>query len=133
MKWLTAEMEGVLLAEFVARFRRFGFGEAMDSRSWRTVVPWNPTSGGVGRRTPPASVRSTLLVSAWLPSDVDAWMMCAQETSINDHIFAVSSLKNLYLTFTSCFLLRGRRISACADLGSARFGRVEVTSKRGFT
>ena len=78
MNWLVVEVDGVSLVEYVARFWRFGSSEAMDSRSRRTVVPWNPTTGNVGRCIPPVSIRSMLLDSAGLPSDADAWMMCAR-------------------------------------------------------
>ena len=57
---LTVEVDGILLAEFVARFWRSRFGEAIDSRSRRTTVPWKPRGGGVGCCTPLASIRSTL-------------------------------------------------------------------------
>ena len=43
---------------------------AMDSRSRRTVVPWNPTSGRV-------SASSFVSISADLSSDVDARAICA--------------------------------------------------------
>ena len=62
MNWLALEVNGVLSVGFAARLG--GFGETMDSKSWRTVVSWNPPSGDVGRCTPQASVRSTLPVSA---------------------------------------------------------------------
>ena len=96
----------------------------MDSRPWKTVVPWSSTSGGMGRCTPPTSVRLTLPISVRLSSDVDARVMCTRETSICRRIFAVSALKNLHLMLTARLSLKDLRISTLADLGSARFGRV---------
>ena len=96
----------------------------MHSRPWKTVVPWNPTSGGTGRCTPPTSVRSTLPIYTRLSSNADARVMCTRETSICHRIFAVSVLKNLHLMLTARLLFKGLKIATLADLGLALFGRV---------
>lgn len=98
----------------MARFGRFGFGEAISSRSWRTEVPWNPTGSGASRSTSPVS----------FPSIFPVGVGCTRETSIGGRTFAVSFSKNLHLKLTSRLLLKGPRIFASVDLGSACIGRV---------
>ena len=109
---------------FLVRFGRFGFREAMASKSRRTEVPRNPTGGGISCSASLISAPSILLDSAGLSCDADAWTTCARETSIGGCAFAVSSSKNRHPRLTSRLLLKGPRIFAPYDSGSARCGRV---------
>ena len=109
---------------FAACFRTLGFGEAIDSRSRRTEVPWNPTSGGVGCPTSPVSPLLAVPVFAGLLGCVGGSTAWTRETSIGGNTFAVSSSKNLHLRLTSRLLLKGPRIFASDDSGSARGGRI---------
>ena len=129
MKRLTLGVGGVLFVEFgrvgfAVRFGTFGFGEAIDSRSRRTEVPWNPMGAGVSCSTSSAYACLVVPVSVRLSSDLATWMACAREASIGGCIFATSSSKNLHLRLTSRLLLKGPRIFASDDSGSARLGRL---------
>lgn len=67
---------------------------------------------------------SIVLVSAGLSCDADAWTICTRETSIGGCTFVISSLKNFHFRLISRLLLKGPRIFASDDSGSARCGRV---------
>ena len=128
MKRLTVGVGGMLSVRFgrdgfAVRFGTFGFGEAIDSRSRRTEVPWNPMGAGVSS-TSPAYARLVVPISVRLSSDLATWTACTREASIGGCTFATSSLKNLHLKLTSRLLLRGPRIFASDDSGSARLGRL---------
>ena len=129
MNRLTVGVGGMLFVVFgrdgfAVRFGTFGFGEAIDSRSRRTEVPWNPMGVGVSCSTSPACARLVVPVSVRLSSDLATWTACAREASIGGCIFATSSSKNLHLRLTSRLLLKGPRIFASDDSGSARLGRL---------
>ena len=82
------------------------------------------TDGGMSCSASIMSAPSILLVSAGLSCDADAWTTCTRETSIGGYTFAVSCSKNRYPRSTSRLLLKGPRIFASDDSGSARCGRV---------
>ena len=75
MKWLTVEVDMMFVGfwgdKLLEHFRRFGFGEAMASKSRRTEVPWNPTDGGVSSSTSSVSDPSIVLASGGLSRGVD--------------------------------------------------------------
>ena len=128
MKRLTVGVGGMLCVGFgrdgfAVCFGTFGFGEAIDSRSQRTEVPWNPMGAGVSS-TSPAYACLVVPVSVRLSSDLATWTACAREASIGGCIIATSSSKNLHPKLTPRLLLKGPRIFASDDSGSARFGKL---------